>query len=243
MSDDKDWIDELYAEGAKATPPPELDARIRAAARRPVRHPWYRSPGRLAALATAASLVIAVSVIFLEPEQLDVPAETEALDRQQAVPSADVLFEFEELPAGRREEKKASAARQAPPAPATANEPAERAFKAESALRKSTISEQPAQPPAAAGTRAMEADQVMADEAESPLEEAVVTGSGVGALESEEEAIAELIRRCGALPGSAESRELLRDESGWLVSVTVGADVQSWRCIDGAWIEAISEQQ
>mgnify|MGYP001817387269 CR=1 FL=1 len=197
MSDDRDWIDELYAEGARETPPPELDAKIRATARQPVRHPWYRNPGRLAALATAASLVIAVSVIFFEPEQpqLETPAETPTLAEDNPMPP--------------------------PQAPARSGERAERRFAAE---------------PAQAAT----------ERAEPLLEEAMVADvadAAIGSLTVEKAAAAELTQRCGPLPGSEETREISSDPSGWLVTVTVGTDVRTWRCIDGAWIETTSEQQ
>ena len=85
MSNERDWLDGLYAEGSDEQPPAELDTRIKAAARRRIRHPWYLSPGRLTTLATAASLVIAASVIYFGP------VEDSQLKEQQ--PAARILEE------------------------------------------------------------------------------------------------------------------------------------------------------
>ena len=186
MSDEQSQIDELYAEGATDTPPPELDEKIRAAARQPVAHPWFRNPGRLAALATAASLVIAVSVIFFEPEQLAVEEPAEVIDAEttQLLEREQIKFEFETV-----------------------------------------LENQAVEAPAAAPAPAKSVARPAADRV-----------SGRQAAEA-------LAERCGPLPGSEETRELSEDESGWLVTVRIGADVRTWRCIDGAWIETASEQQ
>ena len=53
---------------------------------------------------------------------------------------------------------------------------------------------------------------------------------------------AELEALCGPLPGTDETREIISDAEGALVTVTAGEDVRSWRCSDGAWIELPSEQ-
>ena len=244
MPDDQDWIDELYAEGAKEVPPPELDAKIRAAARQPVRHPWYRSPGRLTVLATAASLVIAVSVIFFQPEQPKqpmAPAETAPVAAEQAAPGSKRTVEPAEPASGRREADNAAAIR-----PEPANRPATSTLNGEPARLRSSGSRQPAtaaaEAAAATDARVMEAERAAAGRAELLLEEAAVADSAIGSLVVAEEAAAELIARCGPLPGSEETRAISSDASGWLVTVTVGSDVRTWRCIDGAWLET-SEQQ
>jgi hypothetical protein len=76
MSNEPDWLEDLYAEGGDEQPPAELDDRIRAAARQPVPRRWYSNPARLAALATAASLVIAASVIYFDPAFFEPVEET-----------------------------------------------------------------------------------------------------------------------------------------------------------------------
>ncbi len=237
MSDEQDRIDELYAEGATDSPPPELDEKIRASARQPLRHPWYRNPGRLAALATAASLVIAVSVIFFEPEQLAVEDAAPALDSKatRVLEREEITFELD-----------AAVENQPLEAPAAAPEP----------LRRMAMpaSEQAAGRQAAdsagVGMRAQELTQEQREQLkqepdlqELAIEETVVTGSRLGSAAFASYPADELARRCGPLPGTEETREVAEDESGWRVTVSVGADVRTWRCIDGAWIETTSEQQ
>lgn len=116
MSDKPDWIDELYAEGAEELPPPALDEKIRAAARQPVQHPWYRSPGRLTALATAASIVIAASVLYLEtdPSTLDAPStelESQAAPRDTGAQLKSEAIELQESEAGRSDAERVDAAK------------------------------------------------------------------------------------------------------------------------------------
>ncbi len=229
MSDKQDWIDELYAEGAEEGPPPELDEKIRAAARAPVQHPWYRNPGRLAMLATAASLVIAVSVIYFEPEQafLDDPEPVpQAMERAEPKQSA---ADFEALPEVERAENGVRAAK-AVPAPAA------------SPPRSEPVAERQAADPTGRAMRMLERDQAAAQ-----IEEIAVTGFPVGSTLADQDIAEELVQLCGALPGTAETREISSDESGWLVTVSIGEDVRTWRCVDGAWIEttasAASEEQ
>ncbi len=270
MSDEPDWIDELYAEGAKELPPPALDEKIRAAARAPVQHPWYRSPGRLAALATAASMVIAVSVIYFEPEQsrLDAPPIQELAPK--SLESVDAEIEFEESAPGSLAEGERVGATEGAASTATADEIVERRLKQEAAEQKSMlaqkISNTPAEAPAAvsaepappAKTASRTAPDTFADRqpedpsstnlraleldrAESQIEEAIATGAADQALLADPAAA--LMQACGPLPGTDETREILSDEAGWRVVVTVGDDVRTWRCIDGAWIEKRSEEQ
>ena len=87
MSDDTERDDEDLARELDAMrslyaredgPSSELDARIRAAARRaphiaPARPPW-RDPRWLTGLATAAALVLSVSVFYTADPQLGEPA-------------------------------------------------------------------------------------------------------------------------------------------------------------------------
>jgi hypothetical protein len=66
--DQPDWTEDLYRSAANDQPPPPLDAAIKAAARQhEVR--WYRNPGRLAALATAASVVLAALIMYHLPDR------------------------------------------------------------------------------------------------------------------------------------------------------------------------------
>ena len=222
MPDNQDWIDDLYAEGAKETPPPELDEKIRAAAQQPVRHQWYRSPGRLAMLATAASLVIAVSVIFFEPGQT--PAE--APRKEQIDPSAAIMTDAtgDELGKAEVAEEEMALTRQVSNTPAAA--PVLRSQRPQS--------ERPVE--------ATDARDMTPDLNEQRLEEYVASGAmrqSAGALEASP---ADLEALCGALPGTDETREISTDGEGILVTVTVGEDVRSWRCLDGAWIELPSEE-
>jgi hypothetical protein len=225
MPDEQSQIDELYAEGATDNPPPELDEKIRAAARQPVKHPWYKNPGRLAALATAASLVIAVSVIFFEPEQLAVEEPTQAIDAEstQLLGHEESRFDAEAVP-----ENQAAEAPAAAPAPAkhVARPSADRVSGRQDADSADTV------------LRAMESDP-----REAAIEEAMVSGSRIGSAAIVSSPAEVLAERCGPLPGSEETREISEDESGWLVTVRIGTDVRTWRCIDGAWIETTSAQQ
>ena len=125
-------------------------------------------------------------------------------------------------------------------APAAAPTPAPATLPAKSATRPPAdrTLERQAADNAAGGLRAMELDQP-----EVVIEEAIVTGSRVGSAAFSSQPADMLAARCGPLPGSEETREISEDEFGWLVTVRIGADVQTWRCIDGAWIETTSEQQ
>lgn len=71
-TDPPDWLDELYSSGPAEEPPQELDEAIRGAAadavapHRPKPGPgWIRQPARLAGLAMAAAVVLAIGVLLL----------------------------------------------------------------------------------------------------------------------------------------------------------------------------------
>ena len=249
MSDDPDWIDELYADGPEALPPAALDEKIRAAARQPVRHPWYRSPGRLTALATAASLVIAVSVIYFEPDQLTLEAPAPELEPQTSQSrDREAEVQVDALSSGRLEEKMVGAAKsetaeqKSTLARKISNEPADSAAGAAPAAAPAarpvpTAPDQQPERMTSSSLRAMEQDL-----SEDRIDEALTTDLSDQATLLEEEPAAELAQLCGTLPGTAETREIQSDEAGWLVTVTVGEDIRTWRCIDGAWVETTSEQ-
>lgn len=227
MSDDPDWIDQLYAEGNKDVPPATLDEKIRAAARQTVPRRWYRNPGRLAAMATAASLVIAVSVIYFESG-------------------------LEERLPDRREGSSIGAAETAPQPIAADEEADERQLKSEAAEQPLTrqISNTPAATPAAkriapapsTGRSATAAGEVRAL-SKNQLAEAIAAAPSDQAASAFNDVAAELTNLCGALPGTEETRKILSDESGWRVTVTMGNDVRTWRCMDGTWIETTSQEQ
>lgn len=211
MSDNQDWVDELYAEGANEQPPPALDEKIRAAARQPARHPWLRSPGRLTALATAASLVIAVSVIYFEPEQSPESAPMDELTTEllEAPAEQNIAYELEEIP--ERKRAKIAAGREQMPGAAevTAQAPGNQPAKSETATSLADVAR------------------------EAPDALAAAAGQATAT---------ELEQLCGPLPGTEQNREISSDSDGWQLTVRVGEDVRTWRCIDGAWIETTSEQ-
>ncbi|MFV2090059.1 MAG: hypothetical protein ACC642_05345, partial [Pseudomonadales bacterium] len=66
MPKETDWLDELYQQANDQAPPEALDESIQAAARKAV-EPWYRNRRRLTSLATAASVVVAALVVYLDP--------------------------------------------------------------------------------------------------------------------------------------------------------------------------------
>ena len=248
MPDNQDWIDDLYAEGAEEQPPPELDEKIRAAARQPVQHPWYRSPGRLAALATAASLVIAVSVIYFEPEQMEVGAPVDdRVDLLETPAEQDIAYELEEMPERKRAEMPASApgvakvaadsAANEPAMPESVTSPADVARKTTDASASVPAPEPAGRLQAASGMTAREQERV-----EQNLEARVASSQTDQAAASLQAITVELEALCGPLPGTEQNREITSDAEGWQVIVTIGEDERAWRCIDGAWIE-ISEQQ
>lgn len=72
--DGPDWTEALYRSGADEQPPPTLDAAIKVAAREHEQR-WYASPGRLATLATAATLVVASMIAYHLPEPTEPIAE------------------------------------------------------------------------------------------------------------------------------------------------------------------------
>ncbi|HEY5647169.1 MAG TPA: hypothetical protein VIS76_14560 [Pseudomonadales bacterium] len=67
MSDDRDWIDDLYAESGEELPPAALDDTVLAAARDSATRPWYRDLRYLATVATAASFVLAAMIVYYAP--------------------------------------------------------------------------------------------------------------------------------------------------------------------------------
>jgi len=72
-TDPTDWLDELYSSGPAEEPPADLDDTIRRAAAAAVAgprgqnagRPWYRRPARLAGLAMAATVALAVGVLLV----------------------------------------------------------------------------------------------------------------------------------------------------------------------------------
>ncbi len=83
--DNPDWLDELYESSSQETPPPALDAQLRATARsagvvKPLERPWFRRPALLGGLATAATLVLGVSIGLssLTQDPTPAPASTPA---------------------------------------------------------------------------------------------------------------------------------------------------------------------
>ncbi len=240
MSDDPDWIDELYAEGAKAVPPPALDEKIRAAARQNVRPRWYRTPGRLAALATAASLVIAVSVIYLEsgPSQLEGQLERQMKDQKK-----------DQMRDQMKEQPEVMAPDFAPAPLQSAGFDEDRSVTLEERLADRHEREAVGAAADTAARRQLKSEVAQARSMPDRNVENMAAGTYADTLAAapialaEMEVAAELTELCGALPGAAETREILSDESGWLVQDTVGGDVRTWRCVDGAWIETPSQQQ
>ncbi len=226
MSNEPDWLEELYAQGGEEQPPAALDDRIRAAARQPLRRRWYSSPARLATLATAASLVIAASVIYFDPDQ---PRQSEAPEDRAADAAVEETLDETAPGSGR-----ANAFKAEPAGPA--GEMKQTDSPDQGPGKKVRQMEKPL--PAAAG---MEADAV-----QSPP--AIGTSTAARSLQyhelAEQEApISGLEDRCGPLPGTQESRRLHFDGAQWLVIVRIGDDDRTWRCLDGAWIETDSEEQ
>lgn len=85
--DQPDWTEDLYRSAANDQPPPPLDAAIKAAARQhEVR--WYRSPGRLAALATAASVVLAALIMYHLPDREPGPGTDRTAAPVEVAPAA-----------------------------------------------------------------------------------------------------------------------------------------------------------
>jgi hypothetical protein len=218
MSNEPDWLDGLYAEGSDEQPPAELDTRIKSAARRRIRHPWYLSPGRLTTLATAASLVIAASVIYFDPVEETLLKEQEPAERilEETVMEAGQEDAVVLKPAPSREVSNETK-RQSPGR-------LER-IRADADLEDIAVTASEAQmqaPSSQTDARSMQTDPVGKTEASVVLE---------------------LERLCGPLPGNRDNRTITSDNGGWLVTVSIGSDRRSWRCQDGAWISADSEQQ
>lgn len=225
MSNEPDWLEDLYAEGGDEQPPAELDDRIRAAARQPVRLRWYRSPARLATLATAASLVIAASIIYFEPTGemlLEAPVES-VVD--------EVRADQETVPAPAR---KTSARELAEPKRQQAERVERDAARSADADQFSTIEE-------SAITGAL--PEAPAGRAEQAAVDAPLPAAAAAPLLDQEAVSRDLEQQCGPLPGTEEDRALHYDGADWLVIVRIGEDVRIWRCRDGAWIEVESEQQ
>lgn len=254
MSNEKDWLDELYAEGADDLPPAALDEKIRATARQPVAHPWYRSPARLGVLATAASLVIAASVIYFDAAPVDLETPTRestqaTFDDGAASPKReiDAPREGQALPgaAKARAPTAAPSGRQASGA-APPNQPLQRQLATPAADTPQATDQTYQTPAVTEPTERLMEEQVDEQRSESTAvgAERLATRADAVALQSNQgvDPAEMLAQRCGALPGSTETREIVADESGYLVVVTLGGDVRRWRCVDGAWLELTSEQ-
>lgn len=98
MSDDRDWLDELYAEG-REEPPAALDGAVLAAARENATRPWYRNLRYLTTVATAASFVLAAMVIYYAPEDDGFGPQTVS-PRSASAPSAPAEARAERAPDG-----------------------------------------------------------------------------------------------------------------------------------------------
>jgi len=251
MSNDPDWLDELYAQGADEQPPAELDARIRAAARREPRHPWYTNPGRLASLATAASLVIAASVIYFEPaeESLLIPAESETM----SAPVLEPVPAPAEVPGEKPMEERSSTAADTDAAsmksissPRRQAEPKRQAAGRTDgveagALEEVIVTAAPASPPTAPDKAESREDSPALSMQKLEFGASLRSTENDSTADLEMSVALELERLCGPLPGPPENRSITSDEDGWLVTVSIGTDVRTWRCQDGAWIEPDSE--
>lgn len=255
MPDNSDWIDDLYSEGQGEQPPAELDERIRAAARREIRRPWFPRPGRLTALATAASLVIAAMIVYYAPTE---PSSTENAGRLMAPeraaaeakssPGEDSLSEEEALVAGLQRASDrdqplpapvaavpadTAPAASAPAAPAQAMEKTEplRLLQGGGTGRNSNLAS------ADSGLREQPAESDRVSRAERAAAR-VAPDQGLTA-----DVEAQLADLCGPLPGAADNRRLDTDADGWYLTVTAGDDARFWRCQDGAWIEIIKPEE
>lgn len=245
MPDNSDWIDDLYSEGQDEQPPAELDERIRAAARREIRRPWLGRRGRLTALATAASLVIAAMVVYYAPTE---PPTAEnagrlmgpepAAGRATSSPGIDSLGEDAALEAGLQ---RASDRDQPLPAPVTAAAPAAPAPAAPAqALEKSVPLRRLQGDGAGRNSNLASADSGFS---ERPAEgNSVIRAERAAARVAPDQGPtadvqAQLADLCGPLPGTADNRRLDADVHGWYLTVTAGGDARFWRCQDGAWIE------
>ncbi len=251
MSDDRDWIDDLYAEGRDEAPPAALDAVILTAARDNATRPWYRNIRTLTTLATAASFVLAAMVVYYAPDDASLtgPPSKEAPERRQAIDRAG------DRAAGAADEADVPAR---PPAVKVAA-PQAPAESTEAERLAGTSLEEAALPSAAAP----EVADAMTDSGRSMLSatnaarraEQTATSVGLTANKTAEpkavldDVLSTLTGRCGTAPGTAESRTLLQDALGWYLAVTTAETVTYYRCIDDTWqvieepVSETSEQQ
>ncbi|MGE0622333.1 MAG: hypothetical protein AB7I04_02790 [Pseudomonadales bacterium] len=242
MSDDRDWIDELYAE-SREEPPAALDAAVLAAARENASRPWYRNLRTLTTVATAASFVLAAMVVYYAPEDAAISREASAPPAAEA-PAVSGLREAAERPsAADRAESRVQPTSPAtdaelPPPEAVSTRAAGFADDArQEAAHLSGPASEPVPPPAA---REMPTDTA------KRLQRSVSTLGAASNLSAEATAkspavLAELIDQCGPAPGTEASRQLERDALGWYLVVTVvagGADTtRYYRCQDSTWHE------
>ncbi|MEQ8859535.1 MAG: hypothetical protein RIC56_12880 [Pseudomonadales bacterium] len=231
--DDDRRLGDLYRRAADDQPPAELDQRILAAAaaagqRR--RSRWLPGRGPLAGLATAAVVVLAVTLLLRQTEP---PLPAEASGRERAAPAASPL---------RQEARVAEPAANAPavrPAagPAAAADEAEARPERKAALADSR-SNDTGRTAAAPPRREIpaSASQAPAQAEEIETVEALADGSAAPGLSG-----GALVRRAAAFaaPDCAETFPLpdgatLRIHDGGL-EVSVNGERWALRCVDGVW--------
>jgi hypothetical protein len=265
MSDDRDWIDELYAEG-RDEPPAALDAAVLAAARDNATRPWYRDIRRLTTVATAAGFLLAALVVIYDPapERRSVePAKDEAaatgLTRHPVSPAPEAA----PRPAA---DAQVSLPAEAPVSPSPAP-PAQksRLVTAETRMPAAGVTEptrqaQTGTSDSAVRTERLTAGNEMANRnlvGETLSHAEPTQAAAADAMEADRpdtapdpgRAAAALEARCGSLPGTPETRTLATDSLGWYVAVRTDEDTRYYRCDEEQWqefdtpAEAPSEQE
>ncbi|MFV2091332.1 MAG: hypothetical protein ACC642_11790, partial [Pseudomonadales bacterium] len=198
-------------------PPEALDESIQAAARKAI-EPWYRNRRRLTSLATAASVVVAALVVYLDPG-VNKPVEfTPPLKQIRMVDEPEVQT------AGKRSVESISEAELRVAAPmdsvaeAVADRPVVRRLPAE-ALNA---------PPRQGLDSADGAEEATSDLASfsSKLE---IDNAAAGAINASID--------CGIPPGTEETRSYETYAGDDYLLVKVDAGTQYWRCDGTQWME------
>ncbi len=244
MSDDPDWIDELYAESAEE-PPAALDETILAAARDNAKRPWYRNLRYLTTIATAASFVLAAMVVYYAPEDsFTSPASAPAPELREAadqVPSTDRQSEADQ-PSTIIEPPRAANPAVAGSVESASDVRETRSLSAKreqlgNAVREEATAHAPVPEPPSGATSGAARELQTTDTAKQAQQPPFRLA---GSLSAEDKALptetlATLIDVCGPAPGSETSRRLARDAIGWYLAVTSAASVTYYRCENDAW--------
>jgi hypothetical protein len=275
-TDPTDWLDELYSSGPEEEPPTDLDDTIRRAAadavagphRQNIARTWYRRPARLAGIAMAATVVLAVGVLLVSrapgpdgtlvvrPEKAETAAARGAAVPAQAPPAEQIVASAARASADRQIDEAATGTRPPPhtlaPRKLQQVDTADAGLERVPAAARSAEIAQAAPEPADAGAPALTLEDLTPPE-QSPFSSLVPGAEDCARSEFFDSGDSNPYALCTHANGSRDLRHAdcgtpypipdgaVVEASDDAVVVTHGDAVTSISCHDGSWMASHDE--